>query len=66
MRADIAELNLSEIDGVQTDIFENASLLLMGNGAIILYDISLSLEPVISTAGFVNEIKVAANMSMKN
>jgi hypothetical protein len=57
VRADIAELNLSEIDGVQTDIFENASLLLMGNGAIILYDISLSLEPVISTAGFVNEIK---------
>ena len=57
VRADIAELNLSEIEAVQTDVFENASLLSMGNGAVILYNISLSLEPVISTTGFVNEIK---------
>ena len=59
VRADIAELNLSEIEGIQTDIFENASLLSIANGAVILYDISLSLEPVISTAGFVNEIKTS-------
>ncbi|NDO46741.1 hypothetical protein [Clostridium sp. MD294] len=57
VRADVAELNLLGIEDIQTDIFENASLLAIGNGAVILYDISLSLEPVISTAGFVNEIK---------
>ncbi len=55
-RADVAQLELSQIDGVET-ITDNASIIKIGTGSVILYDISLSLAPVTNIAGFVNNIK---------
>ena len=68
VRADVAELNLTNIENVENNTFENAFIIHIDNGAVILYDISLSLAPATETAGFVNEIKDCceyANESLK-
>lgn len=55
-RADVAQLELSQTDNVEI-ITDNASMIKMGMGAVILYDISLSLAPVTNMTGFVNNVK---------
>lgn len=57
VRADVSQLDLSNIENVESDTFENASILHINNGAMILYHIALSLSPATETTGFVNDIK---------
>lgn len=54
VKADVAQL---EIQGSQTEEIENASILHIGSGSVVLYDISLSLSPATETTGFINEIR---------
>ncbi len=54
VRADVAQL---EIQQDNSEAIENASILPVGSGSVVLYDISLSLSPATETTGFINEIR---------